>query len=135
MRQLLQTLHLTLFDIGNFGLLLLLFMYIYILIGLQFFANRFHFADDGSAVGIGEEGYPTSDVPRSNFDSLLNGFVTVFEASGVVDGGAGRTGSSVRLRLRKLPYAVKCHYEEPGSALFPVVVERCCRRRRRGAVP
>ncbi|CAM9345432.1 unnamed protein product, partial [Laminaria digitata] len=86
MRELLETLRKTLLDIGNFGLLLLLFMYIYVLIGLQFFANRFHFDDDGHVIGIGEEGYDTAEVPRSNFDSLLNAFVTVFEASGILSG-------------------------------------------------
>lgn len=89
MRELLETLHKTLLDIGNFGLLLLLFMYIYVLIGLQFFANRFHFDDDGHVIGIGEEGYDTADVPRSNFDTLLNAFVTIFEASGVLGAAGG----------------------------------------------
>ena len=104
MRELLETLRKTLLDIGNFGLLLLLFMYIYVLIGLQFFANRFHFDDDGHSVGIGEEGYNTAEVPRSNFDTLLNAFVTVFEASGVLwGGGGGGGGSAPRSR------AVKCY--------------------------
>lgn len=84
MRDLLRTLRKTLLDIGNFGLLLLLFMFIYVLIGVQFFANRFHFGEDGKVIGIGEEGYYDAEVPRSNFDTLLHAFVTVFEASGVV---------------------------------------------------
>ena len=79
MRELLNTLGKTLLDIGNFGMLLVLFMYIYALVGLQFFANRFHFNEVGEAVGIGEEGYYTAEVPRSNFDTLMNAFTTIFE--------------------------------------------------------
>ncbi|CAN0277135.1 unnamed protein product [Pylaiella littoralis] len=79
MRELLNTLGKTLLDIGNFGMLLVLFMYIYALVGLQFFANRFHFNDVGEAVGIGQEGFFTAEVPRSNFDTLMNAFTTIFE--------------------------------------------------------
>lgn len=81
MRELLRTLRMTLRDICNFGLLLVLFMYVYALIGLQFFANRFHFDEDGEAVAIGEDGYDSAEVPRSNFDTVLNAFTTVFEVS------------------------------------------------------
>lgn len=79
MRELLNTLGKTLLDIGNFGMLLVLFMYIYALVGLQFFANRFHFDQEGAVVGIGEIGYYDADIPRSNFDSLMNAFTTIFE--------------------------------------------------------
>ncbi|CAM9381269.1 unnamed protein product [Choristocarpus tenellus] len=79
MRDLLNTLGKTVLDVGNFGMLLVLFMYIYALVGLQFFANRFHFDSEGRAIGIGEEGYYTADVPRSNFDSLENAFTTIFQ--------------------------------------------------------
>lgn len=81
MRELLNTLGKTLLDIGNFGMLLVLFMYIYALVGLQFFANRFHFNEEGQAVPIGEEGYYAAEVPRSNFDTLMNAFTTIFEVS------------------------------------------------------
>lgn len=81
MRDLLNTLGKTLLDVGNFGMLLVLFMYIYALVGLQFFANRFHFNADGVAVGIGEDGYYSAQVPRSNFDTLMNAFTTIFEVS------------------------------------------------------
>lgn len=84
MRDLLETLRKTLMDIGNFGLLLVLLMFIYSLIGLQFFANRLHFGDDGRVIGIGEEGYHDAHIPRSNFDTLVHALVTIFEASGVV---------------------------------------------------
>lgn len=97
MRELLNTLGKTLLDIGNFGMLLVLFMYIYALVGLQFFANRFHFDEDGVAVGIGEPGYHTAEVPRSNFDSLMNAFTTIFAAS---FGGTGRGQGDQNAKLR-----------------------------------
>lgn len=78
MRELLSTLSRTIVDVGNFGLLLILFMFIYSLIGLQFFANRFHFDEEGDAIEIGREGYDDAHVPRSNFDTLLNAFTTIF---------------------------------------------------------
>lgn len=78
MRELLSTISRTVVDVGNFGLLLLLFMFIYSLIGLQFFANHFHFDEDGEVIGIGREGYDDAHVPRSNFDTLLNAFTTIF---------------------------------------------------------
>lgn len=81
MRDLLETLRKTLLDIGNFTLLLLLFMFVYILVGVQFFANHFHFDEDGKVIGIGEEGYYDAEVPRSNFDTLFHAFITVFEVS------------------------------------------------------
>lgn len=92
MRNLLETLRKTLLDIGNFGLLLVLLMFIYSLVGLQFFANRFRFGDDGRAIGIGEEGYYDAFIPRSNFDTLVNALVTIFEASGVRFCPAGSGG-------------------------------------------
>eukprot|EP00752_Nemacystus_decipiens_P001936 g1865.t1 len=85
MRDLLETLRKTLMDLGNFGLLLLLFMFVYILIGVQFFANRFHFGEDGKAIGIGEEGYFDAEVlSGDNWNSTMYnaqravGWVSVF---------------------------------------------------------
>lgn len=92
MRELLNTLGKTLLDIGNFGMLLVLFMYIYALVGLQIFANRFHFDKDGVAVGIGQEGYHSAEIPRSNFDTLMKAFTTIFEVHddvGPDEGGGG----------------------------------------------
>lgn len=98
MRELLNTLGKTLLDIGNFGLLLVLFMYIYALVGLESFANRFHFGEDGRAVHIAEEGYDSAWVPRSNFDTLVNAFTTIFEAS--FAGGFESEGASAGKRWR-----------------------------------
>lgn len=66
----------TLKEIGNFSVLLLVFIYIYALIGMQTFANQFRF---------NEAGYPVSRdadvafIPRANFDTLLWSIVTVFQ--------------------------------------------------------
>jgi voltage-dependent calcium channel L type alpha-1D len=79
MRSLLSTIYKTVFDVANFALLLVIFMFIYALIGLQFFANRLHFDDRGYAVSIGASGWADADVPRSNFDDLHHAFVTVFQ--------------------------------------------------------
>ena len=66
----------------NFGILLFLFMYIYALVGVQFFANRFRFDLETGQVSHGS-GQSSSlsqvDVPRANFDDLLWAFVTIFQ--------------------------------------------------------
>ncbi|CAM9558144.1 unnamed protein product [Chrysoparadoxa australica] len=79
MRQLLLALGKTLYDVANFGLLLVLFMYIGALVGLQFFANRLHFDENGYGIGIGEEGWADAEVPRSTFDSLELGITSIFQ--------------------------------------------------------
>ena len=84
LQQLLQTLYASFSDIGNFLLLLVLFMYIYTLLGMQLYANRFRFdGDSGIAVvfdpAVPENGYLAADHPRAHFDSFLWGFVTVFQ--------------------------------------------------------
>jgi len=50
LHHLLATMVNTLDKLGNFALLLLLFIYIFALCGLQFFANRFRFGDDGKKI-------------------------------------------------------------------------------------
>ena len=66
-------------DIMYFALLLALFMYIYSLLGMQFFANRLAFDEYGYRVRPGTEGYKNAEVPRSHFDTLLWAFMTVFQ--------------------------------------------------------
>ena len=64
----------------NFSLLLFLFMYIFALLGVQFYSNRFHFnGEDGWPIGFGDSGYFEADVPRENFDSVLNALMRVFQ--------------------------------------------------------
>jgi len=79
----------TLRDVANFAVLLLLFMFIFALVGMQLFANKLCFDP--------ETGRPAEQVapdvfaedpgicpdpferPRSHFDDLLWAFVTVFQ--------------------------------------------------------
>lgn len=80
MRKLLLKIAVTCVDIGYFGLLLGLFMFIFSLIGCQFFANRLHFDENGYVVPIGMTvEYEDAYIPRSNFDNLLLSFTTVFQ--------------------------------------------------------
>ena len=62
-----------------FALLLALFMYIYSLLGMQFFANRLRFDDLGYPKRPGDEGYDDAEVPRCHYDTLLWSFTTIFQ--------------------------------------------------------
>ncbi|DBA01467.1 TPA: hypothetical protein N0F65_005586 [Lagenidium giganteum] len=93
LRELVETMANSVVDVANFGLLLLLLMYVFALIGTQFFANRFRFNDDGDFVEWRPDLYePNSSHPhppwspempytisRSNFDDTLAAFTTVFQ--------------------------------------------------------
>lgn len=71
----------TLSDVGNFVVLLLLFMYIFVLIGMQFFANRFHFDALSEQVvnAVDRPAYDAAEIPRSNFDGVMISFVSIFQ--------------------------------------------------------
>ena len=80
LQNLLRTMTETVQLIGNFAIFLLLFIFIYSLIGMQLFANRMHFHPaTGLAVHISDEEYNTSLVPRSHFDNLITAMTTVFQ--------------------------------------------------------
>ncbi|RLN86576.1 hypothetical protein BBJ28_00004388 [Nothophytophthora sp. Chile5] len=67
-------------EIGNFSVLLFLFMYVYALLGMQMFGNRFRFDAAGfplSSAAASTDG--DVQVPRANFDSMLWSGVTVFQ--------------------------------------------------------
>ena len=66
-------------EIRSFGILLVLFIFIYALIGMQLFANRMHFDESGSHISITDPKYETSEVPRSNFDDFFSASLTVFQ--------------------------------------------------------
>nr|CCA18882.1 similar to sodium channel putative [Albugo laibachii Nc14] len=68
--------------IANFAVLLFLFIYIYALLGIQFYANTMRFDADAYAVSAAhgtDLAFWNAQLPRSNFDSLLWAFVTVFQ--------------------------------------------------------
>ena len=49
-------------SIVNFGILLVLYIYIYSLVGLQLLANTMHFGPDGYAIDLNEPGYEEASV-------------------------------------------------------------------------
>lgn len=80
LRLLLNTIVKTMAQVANFVVLLLLFMYIAALIGMQLFANRFRF-DPVTALPlvVTDPAYLQVEPPRHNFDNLLWATVTVFQ--------------------------------------------------------
>lgn len=73
LRVLLDSITMTLSSIGNYVVLLVLFIYVYALLGMQFFAGELKFSEDGGVDKVNGES------PRANFDSLGWAFLTIFE--------------------------------------------------------
>lgn len=72
LRVLLDSIAYTMGTIGNYVILLGLFIYVYALLGMQFFAGNLKFDDDGYYDSNGS-------VPRANFDTLYWAAITVFQ--------------------------------------------------------
>ncbi len=73
LRLLLDSIAHTILTIGTFTVLLGLFIYVYSLMGMQFFAGRLRFDKQGGNFN------PQGEyIPRANFDSLLWASVTIF---------------------------------------------------------
>lgn len=72
LRCLIDSIAATVKAIGNFMVILAIFIYVFALLGMQLFAGKFKF---------NEEGYfdPKGEVPRTNFDGLLWSIITVFQ--------------------------------------------------------
>lgn len=70
LRVLMDSIGLTVLGMGNYTVLLLLFVYLYALLGMQFFAGKFKFGDDGLYDENGQ-------VPRDNFDTIWESFITI----------------------------------------------------------
>jgi len=66
------------FDMANFLALLLLFIYIMALVGMQLFANRYRFDELGFPIEVGDPRWYNFTSPRLNFDSLGWSCFTVF---------------------------------------------------------
>jgi voltage-dependent calcium channel L type alpha-1D len=73
-RELLAKMIITLKDIRNFSVLLLLFMFIYTLLGMELYAYRVIFTNEEKDEVVTEEGV----YPRANFNTFLSGFTTIF---------------------------------------------------------
>ena len=72
LRMLLESMILTVADIKDYCILLLLFIYIWSLMGMSFFAGKVKFDDDGKL------DLENGTVPRLNFDSILDALLIVF---------------------------------------------------------
>ena len=65
-------------DMWPRAVLLFLFMYIFALVGMQFFANRLRFDADGYPVEIGTDGWAALRSARLSFDTFGAAMTTVF---------------------------------------------------------
>jgi len=82
LRILMDSIIFTISMIGNYSILLCLFIYVYALMGMSFFAGSFRFTDDGDGpVAVPDENgvYPPYECPRANFDTIQWSIVTVFQ--------------------------------------------------------
>lgn len=70
LRVLMDSIGLTILGMGNYTVLLTLFVYLYALLGMQFFAGKFTFNSEGLYD-------PNGDVPRMNFDTIWDSFITI----------------------------------------------------------
>ena len=73
LRTLLDGIAFTVLAVGDYTILLGLFVYVFTLLGMSFFAGKVKFNDDGDL------DLENGTVPRANFDKLGWAFLTVFE--------------------------------------------------------
>jgi hypothetical protein len=68
-------------DLGSFIILLLLFLFISTLFGMQCFANTFHFDESGNAITLinSDSWLSASEISRYNFDNFSNSFASSFQ--------------------------------------------------------
>jgi len=64
LQDILRKMYITVLEIGNFAVLLLLFMFIYALIGMQFFSNRMRFYDSGEVIPVNTEDWNNAWLDR-----------------------------------------------------------------------
>lgn len=63
----------------NFGTLLLLFMFIFALLGMQLFANKMKFDEGGLRIPVTDLRWQTVVSQRTNFDDFAKSFMSVFQ--------------------------------------------------------
>ena len=73
LRCLIDSIAATVKAIGNFMVIMAIFIYVFSLLGMQLFAGRFKFDNEGYYDEI------NGKVPRTNFDGLLWSIITVFQ--------------------------------------------------------
>ena len=73
-RLLLEKMIITLKDIRDFSVLMLLFMFIYTLLGMELYAYKVIYNNENLDSVASEPG----EYPRANFNSFLSGFTTIF---------------------------------------------------------
>jgi uncharacterized protein YjbI with pentapeptide repeats len=78
MHQLLEKTLATFYSIGPFSFLMFIFIYIFALLGMQFFANRLRFDDHGFGLEIASEEWYAAESTRLSFDSWLWAMTTVY---------------------------------------------------------
>ena len=71
LRKLMKIIYLCLKDVSYFSVLLLLFMFIYTLIGMELYAYKLRFSGDDVDLQDGTS-------PRNNFDDFLHAFISVY---------------------------------------------------------
>ncbi|OWZ15606.1 Voltage-gated Ion Channel, partial [Phytophthora megakarya] len=79
LRVLLNMIGRALASIANFGVLLFIFIYIYALVGMQFFGNAMRFDANGYPTPYNIREFWAGTVPRLNYDTFLWSMVTVFK--------------------------------------------------------
>jgi hypothetical protein len=80
LRRLLVTVLSVLADVMTFGVLLVIFIYIFALAGMQILANRFRFDPwTRRLVSFNDENYDSSASPRANFDTLREALLSVVQ--------------------------------------------------------
>ncbi|KAG6604562.1 Voltage-gated Ion Channel (VIC) Superfamily [Phytophthora cinnamomi] len=79
LRELLEMIGRAVAGIANFGVLLFIFIYIYALIGMQFFGNTMRFDNNGYPTPYNVNEYWFGTVPRINFDTFLWSLISVFK--------------------------------------------------------
>ncbi|CAI2378686.1 unnamed protein product [Moneuplotes crassus] len=73
LRVLLDSITMTIGSIGNYVVLLVLFIYVYALLGMQFFAGKLKFDEEGN------HDLENGTVSRENFDNIGWAFLTIFK--------------------------------------------------------
>ena len=73
LRSLLDSIALTIRAIGNFMVVLAIFIYVFSLLGMEIFAGKFKFDSNGNF------DLENGSIPRQNFDSIEWAIITVFQ--------------------------------------------------------